>query len=212
MVQLIVVTASIISQMGFVSNHIPVTTIYSQTTCYIFDYYLSSLQICRSLCLKLNLDHMAQSTVCGHLIITPTVYFVLPRNAVTKSDAHSCPECDNAPVHQVRSMKTWCKRFKWQRALNNFGINWNARPSRSTSVPGLTHAFVAELALIPKCSSLPRKLEAVIAAKGGTTSNYINAILMVLKQDVQHGHIRYECLGVRILLATLSRKCTLFTR
>ena len=50
-----------------------------------------------------------------------------------------------------------------------------ARPNRPTSVPNLTNALVAEWKKVPAAmfqhlvESLPRRVEAVIAAKGGPT-------------------------------------------
>ncbi|KAK3509537.1 hypothetical protein QTP70_001254, partial [Hemibagrus guttatus] len=55
-----------------------------------------------------------------------------------------------------------------------------ARPSRPTSVPDLTNSLVEERSKIPintllnLVESLPRRVEAVIAAKGGTTPYYIH--------------------------------------
>ena len=60
--------------------------------------------------------------------------------------------------------------------LNTFGMNWNAaRPNRPISVPDLTNAVVAERKKIPAAmlqhlvESLPRRVEAVMAAKEGPT-------------------------------------------
>jgi len=58
-----------------------------------------------------------------------------------------------------------------------------ARPNRSTSVPDLTNALVAEWKQIPAAmfqhlvESLPRRVEAVVAAKGGTNSILMPMIL-----------------------------------
>uniref|UniRef100_A0A8K9UXS1 Uncharacterized protein n=1 Tax=Oncorhynchus mykiss TaxID=8022 RepID=A0A8K9UXS1_ONCMY len=58
-----------------------------------------------------------------------------------------------------------------------------ARPNRPTSVPNLTNALVAEWKQVPAAmfqhlvESLPRRVEAVIAAKGGLNSILIPMIL-----------------------------------
>ena len=65
-------------------------------------------------------------------------------------------------------------------ALNPVKLLWEelerrlrARPNRPTSVPDLTNALVAERKKVPASmfqhlvESLPRRVEAVIAAKGG---------------------------------------------
>jgi len=55
-------------------------------------------------------------------------------------------------------------------------LEWRARPSRPTSVSDLTNALLDEWAKIPTdtlqnlAESLPRRVEAVIDAKGGPTS------------------------------------------
>ena len=99
------------------------------------------------------------------------------------------PQQLSAPVHNSRSIKAW---------LDNFGVEeldwppqspdphpighlWDeqerrARPSRPTSVSDLTNALLDEWAKIHTdtlkylVESLPRRVEAVIAAKGGPTS------------------------------------------
>ena len=58
-----------------------------------------------------------------------------------------------------------------------------ARPNRPTSVPDLTNALVAEWKQVPAAmfqhlvGSLPRRVEAVIAAKGATNSLLMPMIL-----------------------------------
>jgi hypothetical protein len=58
-----------------------------------------------------------------------------------------------------------------------------ARPNCQTSVPDLTNALVAELKQVPAAmfqqlvESLPRRVEAVVAAKGGTNSILMPMIL-----------------------------------
>ena len=93
---------------------------------------------------------------------------------------------DNAPVHTARSMQKWfveigVEELDWPAQspdLNPIEHLWDelerrlrARPNRSTSVPDLTNAVVAEWNQIPAAifqhlmESLPRRVEAVIAAK-----------------------------------------------
>ena len=97
---------------------------------------------------------------------------------------------DCAPVHKARTIKTWFDEFgveelDWPAQnpdLNPIEHLWDelerrlrARPSRPTSVPDLINALQNEWAPIPTetlqnlVESLPRRVEAVIAAKGGPT-------------------------------------------
>jgi hypothetical protein len=90
------------------------------------------------------------------------------------------------PVHEVRSIQKWfveigVEELAWPTKspdLNSIEHLWDelrARPNRPTSVPDITNALVAELKQIPATmfqhivESLPRRLEAVIAAKRGPT-------------------------------------------
>ncbi|KAL0151286.1 hypothetical protein M9458_053477, partial [Cirrhinus mrigala] len=98
---------------------------------------------------------------------------------------------DCAPVHKARSIKTWMTEsgvdeLDWPAQspdLNPIEHLWDelerrlrARPSRPTSVCDLTNALLKEWSKIPiktllnLVDSLPRRVEAVIAAKGGPTS------------------------------------------
>uniref|UniRef100_A0A667WWW4 Tc1-like transposase DDE domain-containing protein n=1 Tax=Myripristis murdjan TaxID=586833 RepID=A0A667WWW4_9TELE len=98
---------------------------------------------------------------------------------------------DCAPVHKARSIKTWMTEsgvdeLDWPAQspdLNPIEYLWDelerrlrARPSRPTSVCDLTNALLEEWSKIPintllnLVDSLPRRVEAVIAAKGGPTS------------------------------------------
>ena len=93
---------------------------------------------------------------------------------------------DNAPVHKVRSIQKWfaelgVEELDWPAHspdLNSIEHLWDelerrlrARPNRPTSVPGLTNTLVAEWKPISAATfqhlveSLPRRVEAVIAAK-----------------------------------------------
>ncbi|XP_070962114.1 ataxin-2 homolog [Oncorhynchus clarkii lewisi] len=97
---------------------------------------------------------------------------------------------DNAPVHKVRSIQKWfvelgVEELDWPAQspdLNPIEHLWDelerrlrARPNRPASVPDLTNALVAEWKQVPTAmfqhlvESLPRRVEAVIAAKGGPT-------------------------------------------
>jgi len=97
---------------------------------------------------------------------------------------------DNAPMHKVRSIQRWfvvigVEELDWpgqSTVLNPIEHLWDelerrlrARPNRPTSVPDLTNALVAEWKQIPAAifqhlvESLPRRVEAVIAAKGTPT-------------------------------------------
>ncbi len=98
---------------------------------------------------------------------------------------------DCAPVHKARSIKIWMSEFgveelDWPAQspdLNSIEHLWDelerrlrARPYRPTSVSDLTNALLEEWSKIPiktllnLVESLPRRVEAVIAAKGGPTS------------------------------------------
>lgn len=98
---------------------------------------------------------------------------------------------DCAPVHKARSIKAWLDEFgveelDWPAQspdLNPTEHLWDelerrlrARPSSPTSVSDLTNALLDEWGKIPTdtlqnlVESLPRRVEAVIAAKGGPTS------------------------------------------
>ncbi|KAK3525642.1 hypothetical protein QTP70_002551 [Hemibagrus guttatus] len=102
---------------------------------------------------------------------------------------------DCTPVTKARSIKTWMSEFgveelDWPAQspdLNLIEHLWDelerrlrARPSRPTSVPDLTNVFLVEWSKIPintllnLVESVPRRVEAVIAAKGGTTPYYIH--------------------------------------
>ncbi|KAK3548195.1 hypothetical protein QTP70_005173 [Hemibagrus guttatus] len=102
---------------------------------------------------------------------------------------------DCTPVTKARSIKTWMSEFGVEELdcpaqspdLNPIEHLWDelerrlrARPSRPTSVPDLTNVLLEERSKIPintllnLVESLPRRVEAVIAAKGGTTPYYIH--------------------------------------
>ncbi|MCJ8745688.1 hypothetical protein PDJAM_G00133110 [Pangasius djambal] len=93
---------------------------------------------------------------------------------------------DCAPVHKARSIKTWMSEFgveelDWPAQSPDFNPIehlWDelvrrlrARPSHPTSVPDLTNVLLEEWSKIPintllnLVESLPRRVEAVIAAK-----------------------------------------------
>lgn len=85
---------------------------------------------------------------------------------------------DYAQVHKARFIKTWMDErvWVWGPDLNPTEHLWEelkrrlrARPSRPTSVPDLINAFLEEWSKIPinLVENLPRRAEAVIAAKGG---------------------------------------------
>ena len=101
----------------------------------------------------------------------------------------SWPQLD-APMHNARSIQKWfvensVEELDWPAQspdLNPIEHLWEelelrlqARPNRPTSVPDLTNALVAEWKQVPAAmfqhlvESLPRRVEAVIAAKGGPT-------------------------------------------
>ena len=105
---------------------------------------------------------------------------------------------DNTPVHKARSVQKWfgeisVEELDWPAQSpdhNPIKHLWDelerrlrARSNRPTSVPDLTNALVAEWKQIPAAmfqhpvESLPRRVEAVIAAKGGTNSILIPMIL-----------------------------------
>ena len=98
---------------------------------------------------------------------------------------------DNVPVHKGKSIQKWfveigVEELDWpaQRPdLNPIEHLWDelerqlrAKPKLPTSVPDLTNALVAEWKQVPAgmfqhlVESLPRRVEVVIAAKGGPTS------------------------------------------
>ena len=104
--------------------------------------------------------------------------------------------CFSMTVHKARSIQNWfgengVEYLDWPARspdLNPIEHLWGelerrlrARPNRPTSVPDLTNALVAEWKQVPTAlfqrlvESLPRRVEAVIAAKGG-----INSILMLM--------------------------------
>ena len=97
---------------------------------------------------------------------------------------------DNAPVHKARSIQKWFVKIGVEELdslaqspdLNPIEHLWDelerrlrARPNRLTSVPDLTNALVVERKQVPAAmfqhlvESLPRRVEAVLAAKGGPT-------------------------------------------
>ena len=93
-----------------------------------------------------------------------------------------------APVHKARSIQKWfvsnsVEELEWPAQspdLNPIEHLWDelecrlrARPNRPTSVPDLLNALVTEWKQVPAAwfqhlvnISLPRRMEAVIAAKG----------------------------------------------
>ena len=94
------------------------------------------------------------------------------------------------PVHKVRSIQKWfveisLEELDWPAQspdLNLIEHLWDelehrlrARPNLPTSVPELTNTLVAEWKQVPAAmfqhlvETLPRRVEAVIAAKGGPT-------------------------------------------
>ena len=96
----------------------------------------------------------------------------------------------NAPVHKERSIQKWfveisVEELDWPAQspdLNPIEHLWDelehrlrARPNHPTSVPDLTNALVAEWNQVPAAmfqhlvESLPRRVQAVIAAKEGPT-------------------------------------------
>ena len=98
-------------------------------------------------------------------------------------------EC--APEHKARPIKTWMSKFGLEKLdwpaqspdLNPIEHLWDeleqrlrARTSRPTSVSDLTNVLLEEWSknpintLVNLVESLPRKVEAVLAAKGGPTS------------------------------------------
>ncbi|KAK3560392.1 hypothetical protein QTP86_008484 [Hemibagrus guttatus] len=109
---------------------------------------------------------------------------------------------DCTPVHKASSIKTWMNEFgveelDWPAQspdLNPIEHLWDelerrlrARPSHPTSVPDLTNALLEERSKIPintllnLVESIPRRVEAVISAKCGTTPYYIH---VCVKADV----------------------------
>ncbi|KAK3553743.1 hypothetical protein QTP70_007604 [Hemibagrus guttatus] len=102
---------------------------------------------------------------------------------------------DCTPVTKARTIKTWMSEFGVEELdcpaqspdLNPIEHLWDelerrlrARPSRPTSVPDLTNVLLEERSKIPintllnLVESLPRRVEAVLAANGGTTPYYIH--------------------------------------
>ena len=105
---------------------------------------------------------------------------------------------DNAPLHRARSRQKWfveinVEELDWPAQspdLNPIEHLWDelerqlrARPNRPTSVPDLTNALVVEWKQIPAAmfqhlvERLLRRVEAVLAAKGGTNSILMPMIL-----------------------------------
>jgi hypothetical protein len=96
---------------------------------------------------------------------------------------------DNASVHKAKSIPKWfveidVEELVWPAQspdLNPIEGLWKelecqlrARPNRRTSVPDPTNVLLAEWKQVPAemfqlVESLPRRVEAVIAAKGGPT-------------------------------------------
>ena len=76
-------------------------------------------------------------------------------------------------------MTIWYFFHQWDKLERRL----RARPNRPTSVPDLTNALVAEWKQVPVAmfqhlvESLTRRVEAVIAAKGGTNSILMPMIL-----------------------------------
>ncbi|KAK3507703.1 hypothetical protein QTP70_034715 [Hemibagrus guttatus] len=124
--------------------------------------------------------------------------FMLPTLWEQFGDDPSLFQHDCTPVTKARSIKTWMSEFgveelDWPAQspdLNPIEHLWDelewrlrARPSRPTSVPDLTNALLEERSKIPintllnLVESLPRRVEAVVAAKGGTTPYYIHVLV-----------------------------------
>lgn len=97
-------------------------------------------------------------------------------------------QCDDAPVHKAGSRKKWFPQFvveelEWpaqspelkpiQHLWGELERRLEARPSLQTSLSDLTNVLLCEWAKIPTSilhhlvESLHRRVEAVIAAKGG---------------------------------------------
>ena len=94
---------------------------------------------------------------------------------------------DNVPVHKARSVQKWFWRDRcgrtwlactepWPQPLwDELERRLRAGPNRPTSVPDLTKALVAEWKQVLAAmfqlpvESLPRRVEAVLVAKGGPT-------------------------------------------
>ena len=116
--------------------------------------------------------------------------FMLPTLWEQFGDGPFLFQHDCTPVHKARSMKTWMIQFgveelDWPAQspdLNLIEHLWDesewrlrARPSGPTSVSDLTDGLLEEWSKIPintllnLVESLPRRVEAVLAAKGGTT-------------------------------------------
>ncbi|XP_058230181.1 protein kish-B isoform X1 [Hemibagrus wyckioides] len=90
-------------------------------------------------------------------------------------------------VHKDMDERDWCGGTSQSPDLNLIEHLWDelerrlrARPSRPTSMPDLTNALLEERSKIPinilldLVESLPRRVEAVTAAKSGSTPYYIH--------------------------------------
>uniref|UniRef100_A0A674AN18 Lecithin retinol acyltransferase-like n=1 Tax=Salmo trutta TaxID=8032 RepID=A0A674AN18_SALTR len=140
---------------------------------------------------------------------------------------------DNAPVHKARSIQKWVveigvEELDWPAQspdLNPIEHLWDelegrlrARPNRPTSVPDFTNAFVADWKQVPTAmfqqlmESLPRRVEAVIAAKGGTTkgiciSVYQLSVSLSLSISCLYLCLSVVCISVSQLSVSLSIRC-----
>ena len=97
----------------------------------------------------------------------------------------------HAPVHKARSTQKWfvdigVEELNWPAQSPDFGMNWNAdyEPGLIAQHQCLTSLmFVAEWKLVPTAmfqhlvESLPRRVEAAIATRGGTKSILMPMIL-----------------------------------
>jgi hypothetical protein len=105
-------------------------------------------------------------------------------------EGHFLLQNDNAPVHKARSIQKWfveisVEELDWHAQspdLNPIEHLWDklevrlrARPDHPTSAPDLTNILVAKWKQGPAemfqhlVESLPRRVEAITAAKGGPT-------------------------------------------
>jgi hypothetical protein len=94
-----------------------------------------------------------------------------------------------------------------------------ASPNRPPSVPNLTNALVAEWKQVPTAmvqhlvESLPRRVKAVIAAKGGTNSMLMS---LIFEWYVWREGVRYFCVyvcvrpGERVCIPYLHHHCPSF--